>query len=221
MFVRYLIATGQCSECLRYAIPPLAGWRQSSIPRYLDASDVEHVIACCEPSTPLGMRDRAVILLLARLALRASDVAGLRLSDIDWQQGRLFVSGKTRHQAWLPLPQEVGDALLHYLHKGRPSVSGDRLFIITRAPYTQILARQVSQTAQRAILRAGINAPSYGAHIFRHSAATALLRNGVPLQGVATLLRHSSVEMTAHYAKVDVELLKQVALPWPEEAPLC
>lgn len=167
------------------------------------------------------MRDRAVILLLARLALRASDVAGLRLSDIDWQQGRLFVSGKTRHQAWLPLPQEVGDALLHYLHKGRPSVSGDRLFIITRAPYTQILARQVSQTAQRAILRAGINAPSYGAHIFRHSAATALLRNGVPLQGVATLLRHSSVEMTAHYAKVDVELLKQVALPWPEEAPLC
>jgi integrase/recombinase XerD len=172
-------------------------------------------------STPLGARDRAVLLLLARLALRAGDVAGLRLQDIDWPRGRLRVRGKTRQEAWLPLPQEVGDALLHYLGSARPEVAGEVVFLITRAPYTPMLSRQVSHTAARAIRRAGINAPSHGAHLFRHSAATALLRQGLSLQEIGSLLRHRDVDTTALYAKIDVDLLREVALPWPQEAAPC
>lgn len=159
------------------------------------------------------------MLLLARLALRAGDVAGLRLGDIDWAHGRALVSGKARRTAWLPLPQEVGEALVHYIERGRPAVGGDGVFLIIHAPFTPIGARQVCQTAERAIRRAGIKAPSYGAHLFRHSAATALLRQG--LQAIGTLLRHRDVDTTAIYAKVDVDLLQQIALPWPEEGVPC
>jgi site-specific recombinase XerD len=160
-----------------------------------------------------------VILLLARLALRASDVAGLKLRDIDWEQGRLLVAGKSRRESRLPLPQDVGDAILHYLESARPPVQSEALFITTRAPYRSILSRQVSQTAQRAILRAGVEARTYGAHVFRHSAATTMLRQGIALQDIGIVLRHSSIETTTHYAKVDVDMLRAVALPWPEVAP--
>ncbi len=217
MFVRFLISTGQCGEGLQYAIPRVAGWRQASLPRYIEPATVERIIAGCDLSTPLGARDRAVLLLLARLALRAGDVAGLRLGDIDWAHGRILVSGKARWGAWLPLPQEVGEALLHYIETGRPRVSYDGLFLIAHAPHTPIGARQVCQTAERAIRRAGIKVPSYGAHLFRHSAATALLRQGLSLQAIGTLLRHRDVDTTAIYAKVHVNLLQQIALPWPEE----
>lgn len=217
MFVRFLIATGRCGEGLQYAVPRVAGWRQASLPRYLDPTAVERIVAGCDSSTSLGARDRAVLLLLARLALRAGDVAGLRLGDIDWAHGRILVSGKARWSAWLPLPQEVGEALLHYLETGRPAVGGDGVFLIAHAPHTPIGSRQVCQTAERAIRRAGIKVPSYGAHLFRHSAATALLRQGLSLQAIGTLLRHRDVDTTAIYAKVDVNLLQQIALPWPEE----
>ena len=199
------------------AIPRLAGWRKAALPSYLEPAVVERIIAGCDPSMPLGARDHAVLLLLARLALRAGDVAALRLDDIDWPHGRLRVSGKTRQEAWLPVPQEVGDAILHYLGTARPAVAQDAVFLITHAPYTPILPRQVSQTAERAIRRAGIDAPGYGAHLFRHSAATALVRQGLSLQAIGSLLRHRDVDTTAVYAKVDVDLLRQVALPWPEE----
>lgn len=221
MFVRFLIATGQCADGLQDAIPRVAGWRQASLPRYLDPATVERIIAGCDPFTSMGARDRAVVLLLARLALRAGDVAGLRLGDIDWAHGRVLVSGKARRPAWLPLPQDVGEALLHYIEKGRPAVGGDGVFLIIHAPFTPIGARQVCQTAERAIRRVGIKAPSYGAHLFRHSAATALLRQGLSLQAIGTLLRHRDVDTTAIYAKVDVDLLRQIALPWPEEGVPC
>lgn len=221
MFMRFLIATGHCGEALQSAIPRLARWRQAALPRYLKSAVVERIIARCDPSTPLGARDRAVLLLLARLALRAGDVAGLRLKDIDWSRGRLRVTGKTRQEAWLPLPQEVGDAILHYLASARPKVAGETVFLITRAPYTPMLSRQVSQTAARTICRAGVDAPSYGAHLFRHSVATTLLHEGLSLQEIGSLLRHRDVDTTALYAKVDVDLLREVALPWPQEADPC
>jgi site-specific recombinase XerD len=219
MFIRFLIATRQCTEKLAHSIPRVAGWRDSSLPRYLDASVIERIVAGCDPTTALGARDSAVILLLARLALRASDVAGLKLQDIDWEQGRLLLAGKSRRESWLPLPQDVGDAILRYLESARPPVPREALFITTRAPYRPILARQVSQTAQRAIVRAGVEAPSYGAHIFRHSAATAMLRRGIALRDIGIVLRHRSIETTTHYAKVDVEMLREVARPWPGVAP--
>lgn len=221
MFVRFLIVHQECPDCLRYAIPPLAGWRQASLPRYVDAATVARIIDASDPSTVLGARDRAVLLLLSRLALRAGDVAGLRLDDIDWVQGRLSVAGKNRRQTWLPMPQDVGDAILHYLHTARPAVVSDGVFLITRAPYTAIMARQVSSTAERGIRRAGVNSPSLGAHVFRHSAATQWLREGLSLQAIGTLLRHCDVDTTAIYAKVDVNLLRQIALPWPEENTPC
>ena len=119
------------------------------------------------------------------------------------------------------MPQDVGDAILHYLHTARPAVVSDGVFLITRAPYTAIMARQVSSTAERGIRRAGVNSPSLGAHVFRHSAATQWLREGLSLQAIGTLLRHCDVDTTAIYAKVDVNLLRQIALPWPEENTPC
>jgi len=221
MFTRFLIATEQCAEGLEHVIPRVAGWRASSLPKYLPATDIERTIAACDPSRPIGARDRAIILLLARLALRAGDVAELKCSDIDWDEARIRLTGKNRRENWLPLPQDVGDAILHYLEHGRPTVACDRLFIISTAPYTPIRPRQVSQTAQRALLCAGVETPSYGAHIFRHSAATTMLRNGASLDEIGALLRHNDADTTALYAKVDVDLLGQVALPWPEEVAPC
>lgn len=221
MFVRFLLAHQECPDGLQYAIPRVAGWGQASLPRYLPPEAVAQVLAAGDPSTPLGARDRAVLLLLARLGLRAGDVAGLRLGDLDWAHGRLRVAGKNRREAWLPLPQEVGEAILHYLHTARPAVAGDGVFLITHAPYTPILSRQVSATAARAIRRAGVPSPSLGAHVFRHSVATQWVRDGLSLQTIGTLLRHADVDTTAIYAKVDINRLRQIALPWPEEVLPC
>jgi site-specific recombinase XerD len=221
MFVRFLVATAHCADALRHAIPRLARWRQAALPSYLKPAEIEQIIAGCDPSTPMGARDRAILLLLARLALRCGDVVALRLDDIDWPHGRLRVSGKARWEVWLPLPQEIGDALLHYLEKARPMVDQEAVFLISHAPYTPLQSRQISQTAERVIRRAGVDAPSHGAHLFRHSAATALLRQGYSLQAIGSLLRHRDVDTTAIYAKVDVDALRQVVLPWPEEDPSC
>jgi len=221
MFIRFLIVSGECPDNLQYAIPRVAGWRQASLPRYLEHADIERIIGNCEPTTALGARDRAILLLLARLGLRAGDVAGLCLSDIDWTNGRIRVSGKSQRSTWLPLPQDAGDAVLHYLGTARHAAGGDGVFLTTRAPYTPIITRQVSSTAERAILRAGVKAPSLGAHLFRHSAATAWLRQGLSLQAVGALLRHQDPDTTAIYAKVDVDLLRQIAMPWPVEDSSC
>jgi site-specific recombinase XerD len=199
----------------------LGKWGQAALPRYIDSEAVERVIAACEANTPLGSRDRAVLLLLARLGLRAGDVAQLRLDDLDWRRGRIRVSGKSRTPAWLPLPQDAGDAVLHYLATVRPRAPTDRVFLIMRAPYTPILSRQITSTAQRAIARSGIVTPSCGAHLLRHSAATAWLRQGLSLQSVGAVLRHSDLDTTAIYAKIDVGSLQQIAAPWPGESSTC
>lgn len=221
MFVRFLIATGQCAEVLEHTVPRVSGRRPSCLPKHLPAADVERVIAACDPSTELGARDHAIILLLARLALRAGDVADLKWADINWAESTIRVEGKSRREDLLPLPQDVGDAILHYVEHMRPATSSDRVFIIATAPYTPIRVRQVSQTAQRALLRAGVQTSSYGAHIFRHSVATTMLRGGASLGEIGRLLRHADEDTTKAYAKVDVELLRQVALPWPEEVSQC
>jgi integrase/recombinase XerD len=221
MFVRFLIAHRECQDALQHAIPRMGKWGQASLPRYIAPEAVERVVDACKANTPLGSRDRAVLLLLARLGLRAGEVANLRLDDLDWTQGRIRVTGKSRQSAWLPLPQDAGDAVLHYLTAVRPRVPTDRVFLIIRAPYSPILARQISGTAERTIRRSGISAPSLGAHVFRHSAATAWLRQGLSLQSIGAILRHRDVDTTAIYAKVDVGLLRQIAMPWPGEHAPC
>jgi site-specific recombinase XerD len=218
MFLRYLIASGQCSSYLIAAIPTFAHWRLSSMPRYLPASDVERIIEACNPSKLVGARDRAILLLLARLALRAGDIVVLQLTDINWDEASFRLVGKGRRETRLPLIQEVGDAILTYLQlRGtRPGV--DAIFLSTRAPMNRPLSSvAVSTIVARAIKRAGVVAPSKGAHLLRHSAATEMLRQGLTLEHIGTVLRHRSVDTTAHYAKVDQTLLRQITQPWPEE----
>jgi site-specific recombinase XerD len=157
-----------------------------------------------------------VILLLARLALRASEVAQLKFSDIDWSEGGISVCGKGRRQESLPLPQEVGDAILCYVNEGRPSLQAPEVFTTVLAPYHALTRAAVTHIVRAALRRAGIKAPINGAHVLRHSAATAMLRQGVSLAGVGAVLRHRSPMTTTHYAKVDFGLLSEIAQPWPE-----
>jgi integrase len=177
---------------------------------------VNRLIAACDGSDPGRLRDRAIVLLLVRLGLRAGDVAQLRLKDIDWNRGTLQVIGKARYQVRLPLPQDVGDAMLRYPER-RPTISDNCVFVRSIAPYRPFASGDgVSSVVKHALQRAGIEIPDKGAHLLRHTAATEMLRNGVPLEQAGLVLRHRSIDMTAYYAKADVALLKQIAQPWPE-----
>jgi site-specific recombinase XerD len=220
VFLRYLVATGQCRVGLDAAIPTIAGWRLSALPRYLPAADVARVLTACDPKTVVGSRDRAILLLLSRLGLRAGDIYALRLGDIDWARATVQVLGKSRRQVQLPLSQEVGDALMHYLAV-RPAVKSDYIFLRVAAPIRPFAKNTtaVSNIVKCAIHRAGVCAPAHGAHLLRHSAATGLLAEGASLESIAVLLRHRSLDTTAHYAKVDVKLLRRLARPWPEISP--
>ena len=218
-FVRYLGVTGQCPPGMEHAIPGYASWQLSSVPRFLVAEDVERVIDSCTDSE-FELRDRAVLLLLARLGLRASDVAHLKFADIDWRNGSVIVCGKGRRRESLPLPQEVGNAILVYLKQGRPSLHVPEVFTSALAPFRVLTRAAVTHIVRSALRRAGVKAPINGAHVLRHSAATTLLRQGVSLAGVGAVLRHRSRMTTAHYAKVDFGLLSQIAQPRPE-VPSC
>jgi len=218
MFLRFLIAEGKCADGLDEAIPVLVHWRLSSLPRYLQPEEVELIINSCDLSLPIGRRDRTILLILARMALRAGDIIRLRLGDIDWERALLYVSGKGRRQAQLPLTQEVGDAIVDYLQYGRPQTDTDVLFIRSRAPLCALASHHaVSVIVAQAMRRAGVTCQSRGAaHVLRHSAATSMLRQGTSLQDIGAVLRHRSIDTTEIYAKVDVNALRKIAQPWPE-----
>lgn len=221
MFLRFLIAEGKCSANLYAAIPVLAHWRLSSLPRYLQPEEVERIISSCDPNSPVGRRDRAILLLLARMGLRAGDIVQLRLGDIDWEGATIQVSGKGRRETHLPLTQEVGWALVAYLQDGRPRTETNVLFVRSRAPFRAFASQSaVSVIVERAMQQADVTCQSRGAaHVLRHSAASSMLRQGASLQDVADILRHHSIETTQIYAKVDVSALRQIAQPWPEVQP--
>ena len=215
MFLRFLSANGGCRVGLESAIPAIAHARLASLPRYIGSDDVEALIGSCDGRTITALRDRAILLLLARLGLRSGDVANLTFRDIDWKEGTICVSGKGRRQVGLPLPQEAGEAIVAYLQRERPCVSLEQVFVKANAPYRSLTSELVSSIVRRAVERAGIKAPSRGGHLLRHSAATAMLREGATLHQIASVLRHASIETTFHYAKVDPDLLRMVAAPWP------
>ncbi len=217
-YLRFLGAQGLCRPGLEHAVPTIPQWRLSSLPRYIGAADVERLIATCDPEAPAGIRDRAILLLLARLGLRAGDIASMRLGDIDWQQATLTVRGKGRRETRLPLPQDAGDAVLRYLNQERPRVLRNTLFLTQKAPFQPLHGSTVSSVVRRALDRGAIAAPTKGANLLRHSAATAMLRGGATLDAVGAVLRHRSPDTTAHYAKVDVAMLRQIAQPWPGDA---
>ena len=179
---------------------------------------MERVIASCVASSPVGRRDRAIMLLLARLGLRAGDISQLRLSDIDWKEAWIHVCGKGRQHTQLPLTNELGFALVEYIKHGRPKTDSDTVFVSCRAPFRAFSSHcAVSVIVDRALRRAGVTRPSRGAaHLLRHSVAASMLRHGASLQDISLLLRHRSIETTQIYAKVDVLALSEIAQAWPE-----
>jgi len=218
-YLRFLGARGLCRSGLEHAVPSIAQRRLAGLPRYIGASDVERLIATCDLTTPVGIRDRAILLLLARLGLRAGDILSLHMDDIDWQQATVSVCGKGRRETSLPLPQDAGEAVLMYLDQVRPRVADGRIFFMLKAPIRSLTRSSVvSKIVGSAIRKAGIATPSRGANLLRHSAATTMLRSGATLDMVGAILRHRSPDMTAHYAKVNVMMLQQVAQPWPGDA---
>jgi integrase/recombinase XerD len=222
VYLRFLAMKGLCVPDLDSIVPAVASWKLSSLPKFISENKIESIIAACNTNTKQGLRDRAIILLLARLALRGSDVVNLQLEDINWQNSTIQVIGKNRRKTKLPLPQDVGDAILAYLTKVRPTnVDIKQLFLCLNAPYRSFSTSvAISDIVRAGLARAGItDAPSQGAHLFRYSVATNLLRNGANLESISALLRHSSTNMTAYYAKIDFQMLKQIAQPWPDGAP--
>jgi site-specific recombinase XerD len=218
-FLRFTASTGVCPATLAEAVPPAIRRRLGTLPRHAAPATIEAIIASCSTTTPVGVRDRAIVLLLARLGLRAADVWRLCLTDIDWRNGRLRLHGKQRRSVAMPLPQDVGDALLAYVEGGRPVVAEERVFLRAQAPFTPLRsASEIAGIVARVLKRGGFTDVPTGAHMFRHSLATSLLRAGSNLDAIGTVLRHRSPQSTAIYAKVDIAMLTEVAQPWPGDA---
>jgi site-specific recombinase XerD len=215
-FFRFLLQCGVIATDLAQAVPTVPNWRLSSLPRFMKAEDVGCLLQSCDRRTPKGQRNHAILLLLARLGLRAGEVAALTLDDLDWDAGELLVRGKGARYDRLPLPHEVGEALAVYLRHGRPPNATRQVFVRMRAPRRGFTnGRAVTTIVARALLRAGLNPALKGAHLLRHSLATQLLHNGASLTEISELLRHQDIETTRIYAKVDQETLHALALPWP------
>lgn len=218
-FLRFTASTGGCPATLARAVPPAIRRRLATLPRYTAPTTIEAIVASCGTATPVGVRDRAIILLLARLGLRAADVWRLRLADVDWHNGRLRLHGKQRRSVAMPLPQDVGDALLAYVEGSRPVIAEERVFLRAQAPFTPFRsASEIAGIVARVLKRGGFTDLPTGSHMFRHSLATGLLRAGSNLDAIGAVLRHRSPESTAIYAKVDVAMLMGVAQPWPGDA---
>jgi site-specific recombinase XerD len=212
-FLRFCFLEGLVDRDLSEATLSVTGRRRSSLPKGVAKTDADALLRSCDRRTSVGRRDYAVILMLLRLGLRRSEVASLRLDDVDWRAGELVVHGKGGREDRLPLPADVGEAIAGYLQRGRPTSDSREVFLQARAPFEPIAAGTISSTVRRACRRAGI--AEVGAHRLRHTAACEMVAVGVPLVEIAQVLRHHSLQSTAVYARVDVEQLRLLAAPWP------
>ena len=214
-FLRFLLQRGAIKADLAAALPGVANWRLSHLPKSLSPEQVERLLECCDRSTPTGQRDYAILLLLARLGLRAGEVVAITLEDLDWECGEIIVRGKGQRLERLPLPKGVGAALVHYLRHVRPTCLTRRVFIRMHAPMRGLAGPvAICCVVRRALKRAGLNPDFKGAHLLRHSLATDLLRRGASLGEIGQLLRHKQLTTTQIYAKVDIAALRGIALPW-------
>ncbi len=217
-YLRFLAVQGLCRPGLVGAVPSISQQTEARLPRYVEEGDIEALIASCDTSTSIGLRDRAVLLLLARLALRPADITALQLGDLDWEQALIRVNGKSRRSAALPLSQEAGNALKDYILRARPRTECATVFLRSLAPHARLSSSAVGSIVRRAMKRIGVvNDGLPAAYLFRHSRATHLLRAGISLEAVGALLRHQSIKTTAIYARVDVPMLLDLAQPWPGE----
>ncbi|MEQ1862951.1 MAG: site-specific integrase [Chthoniobacteraceae bacterium] len=215
-FLHYVRYRGDSTQDLVAAVPSVANWSMPSIPRAIPAASVRQLLASINRQTARGRRDYAILLLLARLGLRASEVAFLELDDLDWEGGQVTVRGKRGARAVLPVPADVGAAIAAYLRHGRPRSACRRVFLRAHAPIRGLAGPSAIDCIVRdALERAGVDAPTKGAHQFRHGLATEMLRRGASLTEIGEVLRHRSPETTTIYAKVDLDALRTLALPWP------
>jgi len=212
-FLRFCFIEGLLEADLSQATLAVTGRRRSSLPKGISRADAAALLGGCDRRRMLGRRDFAVIITLLRLGLRAREVAGLTLDDIDWRAGELLVRGKGSREDRLPLPADVGEAIASYLRRGRPTSDRREVFLRARAPYEPIASGTVSSTVRRACRRAGI--PEVGAHRLRHTTACEMVAAQVPLQQIGQVLRHRSLQSTAIYARVDLDQLRLLAAPWP------
>jgi site-specific recombinase XerD len=216
-FLRYLHHRELNPCALAGCVPSMRRWKLATLPTYLSAAQVQKALDGCDRATAMGRRDYAILMMLAKLGLRADEVATLTLDDIDWRASEMLVRAKGRQRARMPIPPDVGAAIVAYLRNGRPNSSCRRLFIRTLAPHVGFASGcAITMIAKTALDRVGIEGCAHrGAHIFRHSLATELLRSGATLSEIGQLLRHESHDTTRIYAKVDIEALRTLSLPWP------
>lgn len=218
--LRFAQQRGWISQPLELAVPKIACGAHNDLPFYLSSPQLESLLASWNPRTAEGRRDRAIGLCLARLGLRAGEVAGLLLEDLHWRQATLQLrQSKNGSQAQLPLLSEVGQAVADYLSAGRPACAHRQVFLFHQ-PVRPMTAKAVSQVIRRALRRCGIEAPRPGAHLLRHTLASHLVQNGASLKEVADLLRHRDLNSASVYAHVDLPRLRPLAQPWPKEAAL-
>ncbi len=215
-FLRFLYQHGRIAVDLAGVVPTVADWRLAQVPKYLQPEQVELLLESCDQRTAVGQRDYSILLLLARLGLRAGEVVHLCLKDFDWTEGLVTVCGKGGRWRQLPLPVDVGEAVARYLRRERPPCSSRRVFVRMRAPLTGFASSAaIDCIVARALARAGLTPPSKGAHLLRHSLTTKMLRGGATLAEIGQLLGHHLPQTTEIYAKVDERALGDLAQPWP------
>jgi site-specific recombinase XerD len=220
-WLRYQQVIGVCKSNLVAAVPRIRRWPLAALPSALTDEEVDSLIEAFDRNSPTGQRDYAMARCLVDLGLRATEVAHLQLDDVDWRQGQLRVAGsKSRRSDWLPMPRLLGRAIAVYLRQGRPKSAVRALFVRHHAPRGVPIRPSVVRLAlQRAATAADLSRRWRGPHSLRHRMATRLLRGGASLKEVAELLRHRSFDTTAIYAKVDLDALSSVAMPWPGRTP--
>jgi len=214
-FLGFLYQRGHLATNLAGAVPPVAGRHSTEPPPTLAPGEIKRLLRRCDRYSYTGKRNYAVLLLLARLGLRACEVVRLTLDDINWEAGELLIRGKGGREDRLPLPQDVGEALADYLQKRRALGSSRRVFFRHKAPRQELSSSTISGIVRMALVRAQLHPKRWGAHLLRYSLATNLLRGGTPLAQIGQLLRHQHIRTTEIYAKVDLSALRAVALPWP------
>ena len=215
-FFRFLFQNGELQSDLAASVPAVADWRLSTVPKYLIPDEVDRVLGSCDRQTSTGCRDYAILLLLARLGLRAGEIVALQLDDIDWRAGEILVRGKGLLHDRMPLPVDVGEALTSYLRVDRPPCKTRRVFVCMKAPRSGFAGPSTVTTIfRRALDRAGLHPAFKGAHVLRHSLATTMLRSGASMGEIGEVLRHRLPSTTEIYAKLDFEGLRSLAHPWP------
>lgn len=215
-FMRYLSLRGETTADMTGCVLKTANWNLAGLPKYVEASEVEELIKSIDRSTPVGLRDYAILIIIARLGLRAGEVASLELEDFDWQEGKFRVKGKNTRWSCLPITKEVGEAVVAYLRRGRPICSTRRVFVTAVAPHRGMKSgATISSIVAQHLRRTAIVVAHKGAHVLRHSLATKMLRSGSSLEEICQVLRHLHLSTTEIYAKVDYAALKEITQPWP------